>query len=149
MQNQQDEYDEAEYASFWRRLGATLLDCVIFAAMGFALGIVAYILSAIGLFEMESLEGPGGTAAQYLFWLVVILALWAKLGGTPGKLLLGLRIVHADTGENIGVGRGLLRYIGYFISGIPLCLGYFWMCWDERNQTWHDKLGKSVVVRIR
>ena len=30
---------------------------------------------------------------------------------------------------------------------LPLGLGYLWMLWDRRRQTWQDKLGGTLVVR--
>ena len=72
-----------------------------------------------------------------------------KRQGTPGKLVLGLSIVDAETGQTPRLGRLVLRYLGYLLSTIPLGLGYFWMLWDDRRQTWHDKLGGTLVVVTR
>ncbi|MFC3854060.1 RDD family protein [Salinispirillum marinum] len=41
---------------------------------------------------------------------------------------------------------GRRQYVRYFVSTIPLLLGFFWMLWDAKNQTWHDKLAGTVVV---
>jgi len=35
----------------------------------------------------------------------------------------------------------------YFLSGLPLLLGIFWIAFDGRKQGWHDKLAGTVVVR--
>lgn len=57
-------------------------------------------------------------------------------------------LVDASTGQpGIGVGRGVGRYFARWLSSIPLGLGYFWMLWDGRKQTWHDKLVGSLVVK--
>ena len=34
-----------------------------------------------------------------------------------------------------------------FISGQICYLGYLWMLWDGKNQTWHDKVAGTFVVR--
>jgi len=39
------------------------------------------------------------------------------------------------------------RYFAYFISTIPLCLGFLWITFDRKKQGWHDKLAGTVVVR--
>ncbi|RYY81863.1 MAG: RDD family protein, partial [Comamonadaceae bacterium] len=39
--------------------------------------------------------------------------------------------------------------LAYFVSAIPLCIGFLWVAWDPRKQGWHDKLAGTVVVRAR
>ena len=58
-----------------------------------------------------------------------------------------VRVVDAVTGQpGIGIGRSIGRYLARAISGWICYLGYFWMLWDERSQTWHDKVSNSIVV---
>jgi uncharacterized RDD family membrane protein YckC len=33
-----------------------------------------------------------------------------------------------------------------YFSAIPLYLGFLWMLWDNKKQTWHDKAAGTVVV---
>lgn len=70
-----------------------------------------------------------------------------KRGQTLGKRALGIRVVDIQTGQPIGVGRGVGRYFARLLSGAACYLGYLWMLWDDQKQTWHDKLTTSVVVR--
>jgi uncharacterized RDD family membrane protein YckC len=42
----------------------------------------------------------------------------------------------------------VLRYIGYFLSALPLYLGFLWALWDRRHQGFHDKLAGTTVVRV-
>ena len=42
---------------------------------------------------------------------------------------------------------GIGRYFARWLSAIPLLLGYFWMLWDPKKQTWHDKLVSTIVVK--
>jgi uncharacterized RDD family membrane protein YckC len=44
-------------------------------------------------------------------------------------------------------GQMVMRYIGYYISTIPLLLGLIWVGIDSRKQGWHDKLAGTVVIR--
>jgi uncharacterized RDD family membrane protein YckC len=69
-----------------------------------------------------------------------------RLDQTLGKRALGIRVIDFQTGGPIGFGRGVVRYIGKFVSGIPLALGFLWMLWDREKQTWHDKIATTVVV---
>lgn len=93
------------------------------------------------------LAGPAEFLISYVLPAVVVIALWIKLGTTPGKMAIGAVIVDARTGERASSGQYLIRYIGYFVSMLPLFLGYFWVGFDARKQGWHDKMSGTVVVR--
>ena len=66
-------------------------------------------------------------------------------GQTVGKYLLGLRVVRLD-GKRMTIWGSFVRYIGLFLSAIPLGLGFFWVGIDDRRQAWHDKLVHTCVV---
>lgn len=68
-------------------------------------------------------------------------------GATPGKMLLGLKVLDAKTGNLLTIGQALLRYAGYILSSLIFCLGYIWVGFDKKKQGWHDKMAKTVVVR--
>ncbi len=69
-------------------------------------------------------------------------------GRSPGKKLLGLRVIYLESGRPARFWRMLLReVIGKWVSAIVLYLGFFWAIWDEQHQGWHDKIAKTVVVR--
>jgi uncharacterized RDD family membrane protein YckC len=72
---------------------------------------------------------------------------WVKFAGTPGKRLLRLKVLDERTGENITVGQGIIRYIGYFPAILVLFIGLIWVAFDSKKQGWHDKMAKTVVVR--
>ena len=72
---------------------------------------------------------------------------WVKRGWTPGKEMLGLKVVTAE-GDRIGIGRAILRYIGYFISAIPLGLGYLMIVIDSKKQGLHDKIAGTYVIKV-
>ena len=84
----------------------------------------------------EAVERSGGAAT---------VSLWVLVGFTPGKGLLGLRILRAD-GQRIGLGRAIVRYAGYWVSLIFLGLGFIWILFDRRRRGWHDKLAGTCVV---
>ncbi len=75
---------------------------------------------------------------------------WIKLmaqGYTPGKKILGLRVL-TTSGTPATLRTMVLRdWIGKYISGVFLGLGYFWALFDRDRQSWHDKLATTVVVR--
>ena len=118
-------------AGFWIRFGASLID-------GILLGIVSIPLQL----------GLGGTG--YALSLLIGIAYFTYFEGsdkgqTIGKMACGIQVRSTD-GGSIGHTRAFLRYVGRYISTIPILLGYFWMLWDGNKQTWHDKIANSVVV---
>jgi len=66
-------------------------------------------------------------------------------GATFGKRLFGVRIVRPD-GNPLGIGRGILRAVGYLISTPAMNLGFLWSIVDRDSRTWHDLLAGSVVI---
>jgi len=126
---------------------------------GFGIRLLAQILDLFWLLPLSALLGMaaalvnggdmsgGGELMANLIGALVVLLFWVERGGTPGKLVLGLRIVDAGTGGPPGLGRLVLRYVGYLVSALPLGLGYLWILWDPQKQGWHDKLGHTLVVK--
>lgn len=67
-------------------------------------------------------------------------------GRTPGKRLLGIRIVRLD-GRAIGWWAALNRFGGYAASIFTGLLGFFEMFWDDNRQALQDRIAATVVVR--
>ena len=136
------------HAGFKRRLLAFLLDSVILLLVN---TILLYTLFYAGLVQPPGLLAED--RAQPLLDLVDLLlpalfhvGFWITLSATPGKLMLECRVVDARTGQRPTLSQALLRFIGYWLSAIPLFLGFLWILWDRNKQGWHDKLAKTVVV---
>ncbi|MDP8924162.1 MAG: RDD family protein, partial [Chloroflexota bacterium] len=97
-------------------------------------------LTAIGLAAVAAYTASIG----YLGYTLVQLG----RGRSPGKTLLGLWVIHLESGEPAGFRRMLLReVVGKWASAVVLFLGFFWALWDEQEQGWHDKVARTVVVR--
>lgn len=133
--------EPVEFGGFWRRLVAQLIDAALLTPC-----VILMYLVVGGI--AGGISSLGELMANIVVALVVIL-FWVERRATPGKLVMGLRIIDVATGGTPPVGRLALRYIGYIVSGLPLFLGYLWMLWDPQKQTWHDKMGGTVVVRER
>jgi uncharacterized RDD family membrane protein YckC len=143
-------------AGFFSRSEAFVIDLVILSIaqlVGSALiqtllrffrltGLVTYIKTFL---ENSTYQIGIGAA---LFTLVVIgyyTFFWTLVGFTPGKALLGLKVVRKN-GAKLSFGRALLRFFSYWISIIPLGLGFFWVLWDPKRQAWHDKIASTRVL---
>jgi uncharacterized RDD family membrane protein YckC len=141
MQTQPAPETGVVYASFFERLIALIIDIVILAIAGAILGTVSAMAS--------QLEQVMSMLATLMAWTYLVY-MDVKQGGTIGKRVMGLRVQNMDTGANLELVPAILREIvGRFLSGLVLLLGYFWMLWDPKKQTWHDKLGNSVVVKVQ
>jgi uncharacterized RDD family membrane protein YckC len=71
-----------------------------------------------------------------------------RTGQTFGRGIVGVHVVDAIDGTPIGFPRALGRTLFATVISTALCdLGYLWMLWDENQQTWHDKVARTVVVR--
>jgi outer membrane protein assembly factor BamD (BamD/ComL family)/uncharacterized RDD family membrane protein YckC/heme exporter protein D len=130
-------------SGLFRRWFATAIDPAIGAILYFI--IVGFLTGVVGAF--------GGSAIVLAIVLATIIygGLYIQLlskGMTPGKWLLGEKVVEKLSGNYPGFWRMILReIIGKFVSGLPLALGYFWAIWDKDGQAWHDKIAGTVVVK--
>jgi uncharacterized RDD family membrane protein YckC len=149
------------YAGFWRRFAAFLLDYILFSSLLF---LIIYMIHGADYSPTQGL-------LTYVLWPVVIVVFWLKMAATPGKLLLGCRVVDAATLRPLSVGQALLRLLGYLISlmvissgfvyaaldphrqvvGFLISLfltgfGFVYAAVDPRKQGVHDKMARTVVV---
>jgi uncharacterized RDD family membrane protein YckC/Tfp pilus assembly major pilin PilA len=124
------------YANFWRRAGAAIVDYLI---VSFATGVLLAILGpALGF----------GTAFPLILLAVVLYYVGfesSALQATPGKLALSIKVTDLE-GERIGIGRSLGRYIGKFVSGLTLGIGYIMAFFTSHRQALHDKIASTLVV---
>jgi len=131
-----------EYAGFWIRLGASIIDNIIIMVALVPIGM---------LMGWNSMYSSEMTSTADWLWQILMAAFcvfcWVKFAGTPGKRLLRLKVLDERTGENVTVGQGIIRYIGYFPAVLVLFIGLTWVAFDPKKQGWHDKMAKTVVVR--
>src|SRR5688572_7364242 len=86
-------------------------------------------------------------AASALLQFLYFGYFWTDSGATPGKSVMHLKVVDQH-GNLLTIERALLRYAATWLSGICLGLGYLWVLWDAKHETWHDKIAGSKVVRV-
>ena len=114
----------------------------------------AYVVSTalsfarLGTSVGESLGDALAWAGAATVLIVVYLTVcWSVFGRTPGKAVLGLKVV-STAGGDVSVPRSLLRVLGYLISAIPLYLGFAWVLVDGERRAWHDHLAGTRVVHV-
>jgi uncharacterized RDD family membrane protein YckC len=158
-----------ERAGFGIRLGAWLLDGLLYGLLALVLVIPGVVVGALAFQDCNWVETapnstelscpPGafdggllaaGIALAVVGWLVVVFLYVRAMGktGQPwGARIVGVKVVDERTGSPIGFGRALGRSLfANFISANVLYLGFLWMLWDDKKQTWQDKVVDSVVV---
>ncbi|MFF6874590.1 MULTISPECIES: RDD family protein [Streptomyces] len=109
-----------------RRLGALAVDWGL------------CLLIAYGLITQSYNEAAQIWAPLIMFGLMVLTV--GTVGFTPGKRLLGLRVLALDTGR-VSPWRGALRTVLLFLA-IPALI------WDRDGRGLHDRLAGTVEVRI-
>jgi uncharacterized RDD family membrane protein YckC len=136
---------DVEYAGFWIRTGAAIIDSIM---------LLIIIIPVLTFIYREKYWA--GDLCYFGFWdlmlnyilpAVAVILFWQYKSATPGKMALRLKIVDAKTGGKPSTGQFVGRYLAYYISIIPLFLGIIWVGIDKRKQGWHDKLAGTVVVR--
>jgi uncharacterized RDD family membrane protein YckC len=160
-----------ERAGFGIRLGGYLLDGLLYGLLSLVFVIPGIVLIVNAFSDCDWRETSedsweafcppgepnggaiaGGIALILVGFLVVAfiyLRALGKTGQTWGRQIVGIKVIGETTGEPIGFGRALGRQLfAGFISAQVFYLGYLWMLWDDKKQTWHDKVVSSIVVKV-
>jgi uncharacterized RDD family membrane protein YckC len=147
--------DVLPLADLGRRVGARLIDLVIWVAIALVLDRILVVLSFDGFGAMSGLVG-GLAVSGYEAYMV------GTGGATVGKRLIGLSVMNED-GSVVGLAGGIRRaaiLVGLTLLGlvpylwvlswlvIPLLLlaGILMIYADDRQQTPWDKIGRTLVV---
>jgi uncharacterized RDD family membrane protein YckC len=122
----------AQLADTGTRLLAIFIDGLI---LGFITGLLFGAAREVG----------GGIS--FVLTLVYNWFFWTQWDGqTPGKRLLGLRVVKAD-GSEIRTTDALIRATGYYVNTMFFMIGWIWALFDEQKRGWHDLLAGTVVIK--
>jgi uncharacterized RDD family membrane protein YckC len=138
----------SEQAGFGLRYGAWMFDVLItlIAIMGFTFAVTAASRRSV----VGSNTDLSIVAGLTLVLIVLNFVVMAGIGGqTAGMRILGIFIVRVD-GTPFTMKQAALRHlVGYPLSTLSFFLGFLWMLWDPRQQGWHDKLARTIVVMSR
>ncbi|WP_405936441.1 RDD family protein [Streptomyces sp. NBC_00726] len=113
-------------APLGRRFGALFIDWAL------------CMLIAYGLFARGDQQAAGNWALG--IFLVMSVLTVGTIGCTPGKRLLGTRVV-AEDGGRLGLVRVLIR-------SVLLCLAIPALVWDRDGRGLHDRLSRAVQIRV-
>lgn len=146
---------EGRAAGFVSRLFAFLVDVVLISitvrGTGWLLEDIRIVTGAS--FNLPFLTSAGdGTAPIFvtvggglIMSAAYFVFFWSVAGITPGKALMGVRVVTRD-GRGLSLVRSMVRLFGYALSTLFYGLGYLWIAIDNRREAWHDKIARTAVI---
>jgi uncharacterized RDD family membrane protein YckC len=159
-------YGMPPLASWGARLGATLLDGLIIMLVPMGLLIAGYTRFAAKVIDRQNQcddagvsncrlpHIPSSSLALILIGGALSLVGFFYLsyregnsGQTPGKKIVGIRLLREHDGSTLGFGLAFGRRLLHVIDGAACYLGYLWPLWDEKNQTFTDKIVHTVVIK--
>jgi len=157
------------YASWGTRLGGYLIDVVIFIPLLIVLALLLRHTHVLTVhFAMRANGGVRKRRSISLLSLVVTgvanlvyvtILCGGKRGQTVGMIAVGVRVVRDGTHDVVGYGRafgrGLVEQVFRLLGSATIILGVIWLLdmlfplWDKKRQTLHDKIARTVVIRVR
>ncbi len=141
---QPEEY-ALEYAGFWLRFAAGILDAIfLFLLLFFVNSIFSDYICDI---SASLLTMFAGGVISFLITFVYHVSFWAWKGQTAGKLITGVKIIRTDSSPLDGK-HAVIRFLSYVVSALPLMLGFIWIAFDHKKQGFHDKIADTYVVKL-
>ncbi|WOG28179.1 RDD family protein [Endozoicomonas sp. 8E] len=140
--------DNFEYAGFLDRFWATLIDTLVLIIITLPLAMLIDG-NQMTIKDSKQLLDPVDIMINWLFPAMAVVLFWHFKSATPGKMLIAMKVVDEKTGLAPSLFQSIIRYLAYFISILPLFLGFFWIVVDKKKQGWHDKIAGTVVVKLR
>lgn len=159
--------EDVQYVGFERRLFAAIIDSVwttlIMAPVVGGLDLIFGFHKKVddidpealakGMVSPEQFSDLINSAAtsmtlQLVVLTVIILTCWLWKYSTPGKAILRIEIVDEKTFATPTKKQLIIRYLGYFVSMIPLGLGFIFISFNKKRQGFHDKIAGTVVIRM-
>jgi uncharacterized RDD family membrane protein YckC len=125
-----------QYAGFWVRFSASLWDNII-------IGLPALIIQLL-LTYMTGIDSMYYLVTLGLIVLTVYLE--GAKGGTPGKWIIGIKIVN-DKNQFIGIPGAMLRYLGRIVCGLTLGIGYIMIGTNPQKRGLHDQIANTFVIK--
>ncbi|WP_084100990.1 RDD family protein [Nocardioides luteus] len=143
-------------ATWGRRAGGALIDAALLLPFYLVAGVGGGLSQESGFFVTAF-----GLLVTAVGWFGFIgFAVWnhvlkqGRTGYTIGKGVVGIKLIRkapdSSTGSaTVGVPVALLRQVLHVLDGFCL-IGYLWPLWDDKRQTFADKIvGTLVVVEPR
>jgi uncharacterized RDD family membrane protein YckC len=135
------------YAPSGMRLIAVAFDWMLLGLLGLLILLAVDATAAYGYRGVQSTLLVDALVLLVCLPFLYFVGFWCWFDATPGKMLLSLRIVDANTYRSLTGWQCLLRYVGYVLGLLTFGLGMTGVANARRPQGWHDRLARSVVVQ--
>lgn len=149
----------SDYAPWLRRAGALLID-MLPSLVGYVIFIVGYVSFITTVINNANLgagaPSTAGVAPMAIGGIIMFAAfLWqiynryvvaGRTGQSLGKRVAKISLVSELTGQPIGPLNAFLRDLVHTLDSVSFYIGYLWPLWDEKRQTFSDKVMKTIVV---
>jgi uncharacterized RDD family membrane protein YckC len=137
-----------QYAGFWRRFAAVLVDSIVLWFPSAAVRVVLG-LNPLALFETGSPAAWTSAGFEFLLgWLYAALTISSSARGTLGHQLMDLQVTDLH-GNRISFAHATGRYLAQILTLFTFGIGYLIQLLTPRRQTLHDLVSRTVVVRSR
>jgi uncharacterized RDD family membrane protein YckC len=148
----------AQYAGFWRRVWASLIDSIVLSIivtpLGLLLGLPVFGLHMVDFENMDP-EALRNAIARVVFanllhliagWIYFSLMQSSTRQASLGQMALGMKVTDLNGGR-ISLSRASSRYFAALISVITLGIGFLMVAFTEKKQALHDMICGTLVVR--
>jgi uncharacterized RDD family membrane protein YckC len=125
-----------ERAQWPIRVQGALVD---FVGPGLAAGVLSLILPNFLDFILY---------IAVLGWALYNAYLNGQTGRSYGKQWAGTKLVREQDGQLLGGGMGIARYFLHILDSLPCYVGWLWPIWDDKRQTFADKIVSTTVVKV-
>ncbi|MBP1947484.1 RDD family protein [Virgibacillus litoralis] len=136
-------------AGFWIRFLANIIDGILIYIIG---AIIAILINDERFFSSPGNEAntwyssPSEDISNLIYVVVFIIIFTAsKYKGSPGKLACRIQVLNVEMTQ-ISMLKSIGRFFAYFLSALPLGIGFLMAGWNEEKKGLHDIICSTRVV---
>ncbi|MEK6773233.1 MAG: RDD family protein [Bdellovibrionota bacterium] len=136
-------------AGFWIRFVAQMIDGLIISVIQYPI-IIPFSVFTNQTWNPVTAFVTTVVSTLFSFLISFVYAGWfyTRRAATPGKMLFRIRVVDAETGNNLTWGQTFLReFIGKMASAIVLCIGYIMAGLRQDKKALHDLIAGTQCLR--
>lgn len=145
-------------ATYWQRMGGLFFDLVVVGVLATLIAVAAGVHT--GVVATRHGAHLGARVSERLGIELAVFVVYAAISWaspraqTLGMWICRIQVVDAGTGRAPGRAKGIVRAFAFtLVIGfselviVPVVVDLVWPLWDRRNQTLHDKVAQTVVIR--
>lgn len=137
---------------FWARFAAFVVDGILINVISFVIQWI--VIKTTGSFLFGGWNAETLYLIVYAFGFVYLLVavayygyFYSKVGATPGKMLLNLKVVDGRTGSHLKLSQTIVREIFKFLSLLILGGGFFMAAFRVDRKALHDLIANTKVIK--